>query len=235
MSRRMLVVCFTMIVLTAAVSFGQTQCPKPATRVAQVQPAKVDFTSDTTVPNPQLAYVLATNNALQTVKISGPSGSTLYSDNLGTQSTVVWSTTVSGTSATTTVSGLPANTPVQATATVAASTCTTSAPSAPVVATTAPAPPTGISGLGGLLKVTVSWANSPGATSYQLTLSNGMSFTVPAGSVTLASGKIGTSFVVTGLQTATSYNAILASINSFGTRGAFSQAVVVRTANVALQ
>jgi hypothetical protein len=62
-----------------------------------------------------------------------------------------------------------------------------------------------------------------------------MSFTVPAGSVTLASGKIGTSFVVTGLQTATSYNAILASINSFGTRGAFSQAVVVRTANVALQ
>jgi hypothetical protein len=62
-----------------------------------------------------------------------------------------------------------------------------------------------------------------------------MSFTVPAGSVTLASGKIGTSFIVTGLQTATSYNAIVASINSSGAEGSFSPAVVVRTANVALE
>jgi hypothetical protein len=87
--------------------------------------------------------------------------------------------------------------------------------------TLAPPPPTNIKGLGGPLKVTVSWTAAPGATSYQLTLSNGMSFTTTA-----------TSYTITGLQTATSYNLIMASLNTWGTRGSFSSAVVVRTANI---
>ena len=100
----------------------------------------------------------------------------------------------------------------------------TSAESPAATILTFPAPPTNITGVGGLQKVTVSWTATDGAASYQLTLSNGMSFTTTA-----------TSYVVTGLQTATSYNVIVASINAAGGRGPFSPAVVVRTANVALQ
>ena len=100
----------------------------------------------------------------------------------------------------------------------------TSAESPATSIITLPDPPTNITGIGGLLKVTVSWTAAPGAASYQLTLSNGMSFTTTA-----------TSYVITGLQTATSYNLIMASIDSSGGRGIFSPAVVVRTANVATQ
>jgi hypothetical protein len=235
MSRKAQVVCFLAIVLVGTAAFGQTaRCPTPSTYVSGVQSDKVSYNWNVNYTSPQAAFILATTNALKVLSTTGPSGSTQVSDTSGTH-TVSWSTTTSGTSATTTISGLPPNTTYQATVTIATPTCTTSLPSAPVVATTAPPPPTSISGLGGLNKVTVSWANAMGASSYQLTLSNGMSFTAPAGLVTIPSGKTGTSFVVTGLQTATSYNAIVASINSAGVRGSFSQAVVVRTANVALQ
>lgn len=226
MSRTMLVGCLIAIA-SVGTAVAQTQCPQPKTRVAQVQPNRVDLSTDNvTFTSPMLNYYVSTRNAMGAISsalLKGNSGSTQVSDTTGTY-TVLWSTTFSGTSATTTVSGLPPNATVESTVTVIAPTCTQSQPSAPVVAITPPSPPTGISGLGGLQKVTVSWQPAAGAASYQLTLSNGMSFTTTA-----------TSYIVTGLQTATSYNVIVASINSAGQRGAFSPVVAVRTANVALQ
>jgi hypothetical protein len=108
----------------------------------------------------------------------------------------------------------------------------TSAESPATTILTLPAPPTDIKGVGGPQKVTVAWTPVNGAGSYQLTLSNGMSFTTNGMSPGCG---VPPCYVITGLQTATSYNLIIASIDVSGARGPFSPAVVVRTANVATQ
>ena len=194
MSKRILVVFLVTVVLTATAALGQLAAPANLT-----------------------ATPTATGIAATAAPVSGATGYKFDFKDRAT-GTIVGSQTTTLPQAT-----LPTSVTNQIIDVIATAhnTTTTSAPAA-VAVTTYPAPPTNIKGLGGPLKVIVSWTAAPGATSYQLTLSNGMSFTTTA-----------TSYTITGLQTATSYNLIMASLNTWGTRGAFSNAVVVRTANIA--
>lgn len=100
---------------------------------------------------------------------------------------------------------------------------TKSAPSAPAATVTAPTAPTGVGGIPGPNRITVSWQPAAGATSYRLTLSNGMSFTTAS-----------TSFVVTGLPTATTFNCLVWALNAAGAQGPASAVVAVKTANIAM-
>jgi hypothetical protein len=208
MSRRVLVVSIAVFVLTVTFAAGQTRC-LPATS-ANMKPDTNNLNVAWTPTSGATSYdvsVINRNTGLEALRASVASTSRVVLQR------------------TSTTPGVDPNTQYDVKITAKFSTCTTDFSSVPVLATaiTSPAPPTGISGIGGLLKVTVSWSPAAGATSYQLTLSNGMSFTTTS-----------TSYIVTGLQTATSYNVIVASIGSAG-RGTFSNAVAVRTANVALQ
>lgn len=193
MSKRMPFVCLVTIVLTATAAVGQLAAPANLS-------AKV--TADGGITASATPVVGATS---YTMTVKDRSGNVL-----ATQTTTTPSITTAA---------LPANIIADIRATAHSSTATSPEAAASVVMP--PPPPTGIKGLGGPLRVTVSWVAVPGATSYQLTLSNGMSFVTSS-----------TSYIVTGLQTATSYNAIVASINSGG-RGMFSPVVAVRTANIA--
>jgi hypothetical protein len=131
-------------------------------------------------------------------------------------------TAVSSTLPSLTIAALLANTKVDFVMRAADSNGVTSAPSAVVAAVTAPLAPTGITGMPGRNSVTVSWTAAPGAASYRVTLSNGMSFTTTS-----------TSYLITGLETATSYNCVLRSYNSGGAESVLSPVVVVKTANIA--
>lgn len=197
MSRKQFLTCFFVTVMTATAAHGQSSLSIKQYSAAEIaSKLVVSITTDT----PATSYTV-----------------TVQDHNSG----AVLSTQTSTTSQVTTAP-VPPNTIVDVVATAHNST-SISAP-AKVSLTTAPAPPTGIGGSGGPSKVTVYWQAAPGAASYRLTLSNGMSFVTAS-----------TSYTVTGLQNATSYNVIVASINSAGLAGAFSAPVAVRTANIALQ
>lgn len=98
-----------------------------------------------------------------------------------------------------------------------------SAPSAPLSTFSPPVAPSQIAATPGLNKITVQWPAVPGAASYRLTLSNGMS-------VVTASSP----YIFTGLPTATSFNLLMWSYGANGQQSATSTALVVKTANVAL-
>ena len=120
-------------------------------------------------------------------------------------------------------SEIPNNAPVQITVVAVDSTGGRSPASAPYSTVSAPVAPTGVKGLGGRNKISISWNAAPGAASYRVSLSNGMSFTTTS-----------TTHVVTGLPNATSFNCIVWSYNAAGAQSAGSAPVVVRTANIAL-
>ena len=199
MSLRILLISLVTIGMTATFALGQN-CPAPST-VAATANANGGVNSQWSAASGATGYdVQVTNVTTQIAQvISGVTTTSTSISNLqpGTSYTVKVAAKIGG--------------------------CTTFFPAVTTTATavTLPSPPTGISGIGGPNKVIISWTAAPSATSYQLTLSNGMSFTTTA-----------TTYTVTGLQTATSYNLIVASINASG-RGGFSPAVVVRTANIA--
>jgi len=98
-----------------------------------------------------------------------------------------------------------------------------SAPSGSLGTFSPPAAPAQIAATPGLNKITVQWPAVPGAASYRLTLSNGMS-------VVTASSP----YIFTGLPTATSFNLLMWSYGANGQQSATSTALVVKTANVAL-
>ncbi|HLY61367.1 MAG TPA: fibronectin type III domain-containing protein [Terriglobia bacterium] len=196
MIRRIFAICFVMVVMPAAMALGQV------------------------LPRPKVQAVAGNSNGGVDGSVAPVTGATGYRFTLKDPAGLVVATQTTA-SPQASFGGLPANSLL--TLTVAATNSTSASPdSDPATALTAPAAPTGITGLGGKNKVTVSWAAAPGAASYQLTLSNGQSFTTAS-----------TSYIVGNLPTATSYNAIVASINSAGLRGSFSAAVSVRTANIA--
>jgi len=192
MSKRNLVVFFVTVVLTATAAFGQL------------------------ITTPQITTTEAASKLLVNVNNPDPA-TTQYV--LSLKSNGVDLGTVTSTSPQITTPVLPANTVVTVTVTAKSATSTS------LPATTSwsmyPAPPTNIKGLGGKNKISISWTAAPGAASYQLTLSNGMSFVTTA-----------LSYTVTGLPNATSFNLIMASLNPSGSRGSFSSTVVVRTANI---
>ena len=95
--------------------------------------------------------------------------------------------------------------------------------SAPVSALTGLAAPTGVAGTPGRLQISISWKPVLEATSYRLTLSNGMSFITTS-----------PSYIVTGLPTASSFNCIVWAIRANGETSAPSAVTVVKTANIAL-
>ena len=95
--------------------------------------------------------------------------------------------------------------------------------SAPVSTFTGLAAPTGVAGTAGRLQISISWKPVNDATSYRLTLSNGMSFVTTS-----------PSYIVTGLPTATSFNCLVWAIRANGETSAPSAVTVVKTANIAL-
>lgn len=95
--------------------------------------------------------------------------------------------------------------------------------STPVSALTGLAAPTGVAGTPGRLQISISWKPVLEATSYRLTLSNGMSFITTS-----------PSYIVTGLPTASSFNCIVWAIRANGETSAPSAVTVVKTANIAL-
>lgn len=169
--------------------------------VTQVSYASGNMTVETTAVKGAVSYVV------EAFKLDG---------------TKVASATSSKTQVTLLPGSVPANTPLKILVRAVDLQNSTSAASPPVAAVSAPAAPTGVSGLGGKNKVTISWQPVAGAASYRVTLSNGMSFVTSS-----------TSYTVTGLETATSYNCIVWAANSAGAQGPGSAPVAVRTANIA--
>lgn len=121
-------------------------------------------------------------------------------------------------------SEIPANTPVNVVVIAVDREGRRSPASAPVSAFTALAAPTGVTGTPGRLRISIAWKPVVGATSYRLTLSNGMSFITTS-----------PSYIVTGLPTATSFNCIVWAIRANGETSAPSAVAVVKTANIALE
>ena len=120
-------------------------------------------------------------------------------------------------------SEIPTNTPVSVVVIAVDRNSRRSRASAPVSTFTGLAAPTGVAGTPGRLQISISWKPVLDATSYRLTLSNGMSFITTS-----------PSYIVTGLPTATSFNCIVWAIRANGETSAPSAVTVVKTANIAL-
>ncbi|HEX7705631.1 MAG TPA: hypothetical protein VF701_04140 [Thermoanaerobaculia bacterium] len=188
------VVSLVTITLAATAALGQTAPPK----VDKVSVTKGDMVVAGTPVTGAVSY--AADAYVNGAKVAGATS---------TSSTV-----------TIPASFLPPNTAVQVQMRALNSQGQTSAPSAAVAAMTGPAKTTGVTGTPGKNRISISWQPAAGAASYQVTLSNGMSFTTTS-----------TSYVVTGLPTAASFNCIVWASNSAG-QGPPSDVVVVKTANI---
>ncbi len=97
----------------------------------------------------------------------------------------------------------------------------TGSTSAPASATTVPAAPTGVSALGGVGQIAISWAAAPKATGYNL-LRSATSGSGYLG-VTGASGLTGTSYVNSGLAAGSTWYYVLEAVNAAGTSARSAQ------------